>query len=184
MPMRARFLWVCCVSVLCSGGTVTSVATAQEATPRDAARPSRVDSSAPLSGGERWVKENGRWRLQRVNYRYLDHADYAPRPAPPPTLDDFPEPRVVLNTRWFGRSGWGYRTTPVWGFGWSPGGSSGWRSGVGVHSGSPWTYGVSPWSPWGYGGWRGVPRYGWGHRGYGGRSHFGFSLGWGGGVGY
>lgn len=139
-------------------GMIGSGARAQEV----AAPPrlSRVDASAPLSGGERWVKDNGRWKLQRINYRYLDHANYAARPAPPTTNDDFAEPahtRLTLRSRWFGSSrparGW------RWGLGWGPG----WGYGWGGPSRSPWNTGISPWSPWGYG--LGF-RWGWGLGGH------------------
>lgn len=157
------------------------------AEPEPAAAPalSRVDSSAPLSGGERWVKENGRWKLQRINYRYLDHADYAPRPALAPGINDFPEPQagVVLSTRWFGGSGWRWRATPYvgWGFGWGNGwgiGSVpwGWGNGWGI-GGVPWGWG-NRYDGFGYGG-RGFGRGGYGRGNRGFRSRFGMSLGWG-----
>lgn len=109
--------------------TTTSDATATPSA-QPPVRRSRVDASAPLSGGERWVKENGQWRLRRINYRYLDQADYAPRPALDPGINDFPEPKsngVSLWTRWFGRPRWGYGYggyyRPGWSLGWSSGDS-------------------------------------------------------------
>lgn len=164
-----------------------------EAAPDATLRPSRVNSSAPLSGGERWVKRDGRWALQRINYRYLDAPDYAPRPAPPPTLDDFatlPNVAVVLRTRWFGGPGWpGRRWGAVgvspFGVGFGDYGYGGF-GGLGYGAGYGWPgYGGG----WGYGGWNGWNGWsgdGWNRRGsrrgwgVGTRrgSRFGFGLGW------
>jgi hypothetical protein len=145
-----------------------------------------VNSSAPLSGGERWVKRDGRWALQRINYRYLDAPDYAPRPAPPPTIDDFatqPNVAVVLRTRWFGGPAWpGTRlgTVVINPFGYA---------GLGYGGGYAWPGfggGFGYGGGWGYGGWNGWSGYGWNRRGSGRGwgvgtrrgSRFGFGLGW------
>lgn len=161
--MDARVTLVLCL-IVCD--VTASDALAQDAapTPTPTLALSRVDASAPLSGGERWVKENGRWKLQRINYRYLDHADYAPRPPQPTTSDDFPQPsgsRFTLRSRWFGGPRWG----------WAPGWSGGW----GGYSRSPWGWGASPWGYGGYGRYRGYRGYGRRFGGFG----LGFGLGWG-----